>query len=128
LIKYKGLLQELGIEADDFGGRNIIIRALPKELHRADIKGLLIDTASGILEEETSGIRSDTPGEGLLKNIAARLACHKSVRGSEPLNNEELTVMMNELEKCDEPDRCPHGRPTRISFSLDDLMKMFKRK
>jgi DNA mismatch repair protein MutL len=67
-------------------------------------------------------------GESLLKNIAARLACHKSVRGSEQLSHEEMARMMSDLDKTEEPGKCPHGRPTRILLSLDDLMKMFKRK
>ncbi|MBI4847430.1 MAG: DNA mismatch repair endonuclease MutL [Nitrospirae bacterium] len=128
IIKHKDFLQELGIDMDDFGGSNVIVRSLPKELNKSDMKGLLIDIAAGIIEEETSGIKGDVSGQSLLKNIAARLACHKSVRGSEPLNNEELTRMMSDLDKADEPDRCPHGRPTRIHLSLDDLKKMFKRK
>lgn len=127
VLHHKDLLNSLGLDIEDFGGNNIIVRSLPKELSKADMKGLLMDVAAGILEEETSGIK-DTTEEALLKNIAARIACHKSVRGSEQLTNEELSKMMYDLEKCDEPGRCPHGRPTRIHFSLDDLRKMFKRK
>jgi len=121
-------MQGFGLDIDDFAGNNVIVRSLPKELHKADIKGLLIDVAAGIVEEETSGIKGDVTGESLMKNIAARLACHKSVRGSEQLTNEELTRMMSDLDKADEPDKCPHGRPTRILLSLDELKKMFKRK
>jgi DNA mismatch repair protein MutL len=127
VLHHKDLLNSLGLDIEDFGGNNVIVRSLPRELSKADMKGLLMDVATGILEEETSGIK-DTTEELLLKNIAARLACHKSVRGSEQLTNEELSRMMSDLEKCDEPGRCPHGRPTRISFTLDDLRKMFKRK
>lgn len=127
VLHHKDFLNNLGLDIEDFGGNNVIIRALPKELSKADMKGLLIDIATGILEEDTSGIK-DTTEESLLKNIAARLACHKSVRGSEQLTNEELSKMMIDLEKCDEPGRCPHGRPTRIHLTLDDLRKMFKRK
>lgn len=127
VLHHKDLLNSLGLDIEDFGGNNVIVRSLPGELSKADMKGLLIDVAAGILEEETSGIK-DTTGEALLKNIAARIACHKSVRGSEQLTNEELSRMMDDLEKCDEPGRCPHGRPTKIHLTLDDLRKMFKRK
>ena len=92
------------------------------------MKALLMDMAAGIIEEDTSGIKGEDTEEILIKNIAARLACHKSVRGSEHLTNAELTQMMADLDKADEPDKCPHGRPTRINVSLDDLKKMFKRK
>ena len=128
IIKNRELIEGFGLDIDDFAGNNVIVRSLPKELNKADIKGLLIDIAAGIVEEETSGIKGDMTGESLLKNIAARLACHKSVRGSEQLTNEELTRMMSDLDKADEPDKCPHGRPTRILLSLDELKKMFKRK
>ncbi|RJQ13801.1 MAG: DNA mismatch repair endonuclease MutL [Nitrospiraceae bacterium] len=127
IIRHKELLHGFGIDLDDFGGNNVIVRSLPKGLPKTDIKGLLMDIAAGIVEEETSGVRDGLAG-GLLENIAARIACHKSVRGSEPLNNEELTGLMSDLDKTGAPGRCPHGRPTRILLSLDDLAKMFKRK
>jgi len=128
IIKNRELIEGFGLDIDDFAGNNVIVRSLPRELHKADIKGLLIDIAAGIVEEESIGIKGDMTGESLLKNIAARLACHKSVRGSEKLTNEELTRMMSDLDKTDVPDKCPHGRPTRILLSFDELKKMFKRK
>jgi DNA mismatch repair protein MutL len=128
IIKHKDTLQSLGLDIEDFGANNVIVRSLPKELSKADMKGLLLDIAAGILEEKTSDIKGELTEETLLKNIAARLACHKSVRGREQLNKEQMSKMMADLDKADEPDRCPHGRPTRIFLSLNDLNKMFKRK
>ena len=94
---------------------------------KADMKALLLDMAAGIIEEETSGIKNVTE-ELLVRNIAARLACHKSVRGSEHLTNAELTQMMADLDKVDEPDKCPHGRPTRITLSPEELERLFGRR
>lgn len=128
IIKNKDFLQGFGMDIDDFGSNNVIIRALPKELGKADMKGLIMDISAGILEEKTSGIKSDRTDKTFLKSIAARLACHKSVRGSEPLNNSELSQMMADLDQTEEPDKCPHGRPTRLNISINDLYKMFKRK
>ncbi len=128
IIKHKELINRLGIDIEDFGANNVLVRAMPKALKKADMKGLLLDISAGIVEEETSGIRSALNEQALLKNIAARLACHNSVRGSEHLNNAELSKMISDLDKTDEPGKCPHGRPTRILLSLDDLKKMFKRK
>jgi DNA mismatch repair protein MutL len=128
IIKYKDFLKGLGLEVEDFGKNNIIIHSMPRELHRADLKGLLSDVASAILERNTDGIVEKSAEENLLMEISARLACHRSVRGRDPLNDEELGKLMADLNKCDEPDKCPHGRPTRIHLSLDQLNKMFKRK
>ncbi len=128
ILEHAGLLKDLGLEIDDFGGNSVVIRSLPKELHKADMKGLLIDVAAAMLDKDTSGIEQEAEAERLRKEIAARLACHKSVRGRDPLSNEELNQLISDLEHCDTPDRCPHGRPTRMLISLDDLKKMFKRK
>jgi len=128
IMNYKNILHDFGFDIEEFGMNNVIVRALPKELQRADIKGLLMDIVSGIIEEETIGIKDETGKQNLLRNIASRLACHKSVRGREPLNNEEMSQLISDLERTEVPDKCPHGRPTRIFFSMDDLRKMFKRK
>ncbi len=80
------------------------------------------------MEQERIGIKDDAGKQGLIQSIAAGLACHKSVRGKEQMTEEELSRLVSDLEKADEPDRCPHGRPTRIVLSIDDLNRMFKRK
>jgi DNA mismatch repair protein MutL len=115
------MLRDFGIEADDFGHESIIVRSLPDVLKEADIRGILSDIASCIIE----GI---APDKSFKEALAARIACHSSVRGKSILNQEELTKLIDDLELTEHPDQCPHGRPTRIFLSLDDLKKMFKRK
>jgi DNA mismatch repair protein MutL len=115
------ILRDFGIEADDFGHESVIVRSLPDVLKEADIRGILSDIASCIIE----GI---APDKSFKEAIAARIACHGSVRGKKILSQEEISNLIADLEQADHPDQCPHGRPTRIFFSLDDLKKMFKRK
>jgi DNA mismatch repair protein MutL len=114
-------LRDFGIEIDDFGYDTIIVRSLPDALEEADMRGILSDVASSLLE----GV---APGKSLKEALAARIACHSSVRGKEILTQEEVAQLLADLEQTEHPDQCPHGRPTRIFFSLDDLKKIFKRK
>jgi len=99
----------------------VIVRAVPEELDDADLPGMLSDIASGFIEPNTSF-------QSLKDNIAARIACHSSIRGKKILSQEELSGLLVDLEKTEYPDQCPHGRPTRIFYSLHDLSKLFKRK
>ena len=115
------LLKDFGIEADDFGHDTVIVRSLPDSLEEADLRGILSDAASCMIE----GI---PPEKSLKEALAARIACHSSVRGRQMLNQEAISSLISDLEKTEHPDQCPHGRPTRLFFSLDDLKKMFKRK
>ncbi len=127
VMNYKNLFHDFGLHIEEFGANSVIIRALPREINKAEIKELLLDVASTIFEENVP-VEDASKKEELLKNIAAKLACHKAVRGREQLNNEELSQLIADLEKTETPGKCPHGRPTRIFFSLDDLKRMFKRK
>ena len=121
ILENAQILKDFGIEAEDFGHETVIIRSLPDILTKADINGILSDVASCMLE----GV---SPDRSFKEALAAKIACHSSVRGREILNQEEVSSLIADLEQTEHPDQCPHGRPTRIFFSLDDLKKMFKRK
>jgi DNA mismatch repair protein MutL len=121
ILENKGLLSEFGIEVDDFGHDTVIVRSLPDALQGADLRGIIADVASGIIE----GVN---PDRSLKESLAARIACHGSVRGKAILNREEFARLLSDLDASEHPDQCPHGRPTRIFYSLDDLKKIFKRK
>jgi DNA mismatch repair protein MutL len=121
LIGNADMLRDFGIEADDFGHETVLVRSLPHALDEADLRGILSDIAACIIE----GV---APDKSLKEALAARIACHNSVRGKEILNQQQLSALLSDLEQTDHPDQCPHGRPTRIFLSLDDLKKMFKRK
>ncbi|MBI5187680.1 MAG: DNA mismatch repair endonuclease MutL [Nitrospirae bacterium] len=121
ILENVSILRDFGIDVDDFGYDTVIVRSLPDALKEADIRGILSDIAACIIE----GV---APDKSLKEALAAKIACHKSVRGREILNQEELSSLIADLEKVEHPDQCPHGRPTRIFLSLNDLKKMFKRK
>ncbi|MDA8169109.1 MAG: DNA mismatch repair endonuclease MutL [Nitrospiraceae bacterium] len=126
LVENRALLDEFGIQVEDFGQGSIILRAVPEEIFRrelsdAEYAGVLMDAAAGIIEKKGAA------GE-LKRETAARIACHSSVRGGERLSPEELQRLLEELEACEDPDHCPHGRPARIVFGLDGLKRIFKRK
>jgi DNA mismatch repair protein MutL len=120
ILNHTDILNEFGIEAEDFG-HTIIIRSLPDVLQDADMQGIFSDISQYIAE----GI---PPDKQIREFLAAKIACHSSVRGKEILTQEELSALITDLENTEHPDQCPHGRPTRIFFTRDDLKKMFKRK
>lgn len=121
ILENSAMLTDFGVEVEDFGHDTVIVRSLPDVLMDADMRGILCDLASCMIE----GI---SPDKSFREALAARIACHSSVRGKEILNQEELSALITELEQTENPDQCPHGRPTRIFFSLEDLKKIFKRK
>ncbi|MBF0456692.1 MAG: DNA mismatch repair endonuclease MutL [Nitrospirae bacterium] len=116
------MLNDMGIEIEDFGKDTFIIRALPAELLGADMEAILSDIASGLVDATVA-----SPLAVIKDLIAKRIACHSSVRGKAVLSDRELSRLIEDLKAADDPDHCPHGRPTQIYFSLDNLRKQFKR-
>jgi DNA mismatch repair protein MutL len=127
IIENLQMLNDFGIEAEDFGHGTIIVRSLPEMLRDADIKSLLGDTAACLAEEGAGAERAERPLNAMQKSVAARLACHSSIRGREVPDRVRISELLKSLAACDEPDRCPHGRPTRIRISSAELKKMFKK-
>ena len=63
------------------------------------------------------------------EHIAKTLACKSyTVKAHERLRQEEMEHIVQRLEKSKQPFTCPHGRPTLIKLTLDDLERQFKRK
>ncbi len=121
LIQNRELLKTLGVEIDEFGKNTVLVRSAPAEIDDVDIPSVLQDMAAGFFDEHTTA-------KPLRHNLAARIACHSSVRGGKILSADAVSRLLEDLDKTEYPDQCPHGRPTRIFYSLSDLDKLFRRK
>ncbi|MEW6740613.1 MAG: DNA mismatch repair endonuclease MutL [Nitrospirota bacterium] len=127
------LLNDLGLEVEDFGHATLIIRGLPEFLRDADLNALMSDMAASLINEG-QGLRVKGQGNDMLepidsvgKVLAAKLACHKSIRGKEVPDGIRIAQLLKDLDEAENPHTCPHGRPTRIFISHDELKKMFKK-
>lgn len=127
IIENLALLRDFGIEANDFGNGAIMIRSLPYFLKGADIKALLSDIAAALLNREAVREPSDSPVEAVKKSVAAKIACHSSIRGREIPDGIRLAELIDQLSQTENPECCPHGRPTNIFISIAELKKMFKK-
>lgn len=127
------VLNDIGLEAEDFGHATLIIRSLPEFLKDADLNALMSDMAAALINEG-QGLRVKGQGNDMLepidsvrKVLAAKLACHKSIRGREVPDGVRIAQLLKDLDETENPHTCPHGRPTRIFISMDELRKMFKK-
>ncbi len=110
------------VNIEVFGENTLLVRAVPDFLFDADIKAVLSDIARIIIEE-----KKGNPFEKLRDSVIKTMACHSSVRGRKRLSKDELVELIKELEKTEDPEHCPHGRPTRLRFNIEELRKLFKR-
>lgn len=59
--------------------------------------------------------------------LAKDISCKGSIKANQTINQQEFEYLIQTLQTCQEPYHCPHGRPTIISITYDDIEKMFKR-
>jgi DNA mismatch repair protein MutL len=115
-------LIDLGLEVSPFGGDTFVVKAVPLLLKQKAIKPLVIE-----MVEKTAEIDFSSGLDAALERCLEVMACHGAVRANEKLSDKEIRELLDQLDACDRPSNCPHGRPTWIRFDFKDLEKMFKR-
>jgi DNA mismatch repair protein MutL len=121
------LLNELGLELEDFGHGTLIIRSLPEFLRDADLNALMSNLAASLINPVRIGNENLEIVDSVKKALAAKLACHSSIRGKEVPDGMRIAQLLKDLDETENPHTCPHGRPTKIFISMDELRKMFKK-
>ena len=115
------LLERLGFELEDFGGNEVRLTALP-----ANLLGLSgEDVFSELVTYITSGIDGVT--EDIFVRKLATMGCKAAIKGNQKITFPEVQALLKELLKLDNPYTCPHGRPTIIRMTKEELDKKFKR-
>jgi len=115
------LFNELGIDIEKFGLSSFIVTRIPNYFSKGDEKEILNTIFQFILTN-----RKPTNAE-LFKDLAATLACKRSIKANHFINNYEIEKLLENLERCDNPYTCPHGRPVIIHITKYELEQMFKR-
>jgi DNA mismatch repair protein MutL len=63
----------------------------------------------------------------VLERMLHTCACKAAVKAGDPLTPAEVTALLDQRHQFRDTHHCPHGRPTELVFTRDDLDKQFKR-
>jgi DNA mismatch repair protein MutL len=115
-------LNRFGFDVEEFGPNTFQVRAMPTLFAGNDPSSALRALIEDFEEDET-------PLENELESrLAARVCKRMAVKAGKVLSNDEQRVLLTDLEACDSPRTCPHGRPTMIHLSVDMLERQFGRR
>lgn len=118
----KEQLARLGLEIDQYGDEQVIVRGVPAILHKADFDALIPE----LLNDLDPGDQA----QSLLQKrdqILAGMACHGAVRAHRILSLSEMNALLRQMEQTEFASQCNHGRPTWRAFPLAQLDKLFAR-
>jgi DNA mismatch repair protein MutL len=116
------MLQRLGFEVEVFGSNTYLVRAIPDLLSGSDPAAALRVLVEDFEEDETP-LRDEVEAR-----IIARVCKRAAVRAGHTLSPQEQKTLLADLENCQSPRTCPHGRPTMIHLSVDLLERQFGRR
>lgn len=116
------ILARLGFDMEVFGERAVRLRAVPALLARGNPEGALRAVLDDF-EMDAAPLES-TKEEKLVSRICKRYA----IKAGQVLSLQEQEQLLRDLENCQSPRTCPHGRPTMIHLSVDSLERQFGRR
>ena len=115
-------LDSMGFEIEPFGGQSFVVRAVPAMLMDRQIGPIIEEIA-----EKAAEIGAASDPDTAVDDARKIVACHGAVRAHQALSETEMTALLADLDRCEDPAHCPHGRPTWIEWAETELEKRFKR-
>jgi DNA mismatch repair protein MutL len=115
-------LAAAGFAVEPFGDRSILLRAVPAVLATGGRSGreALIGLLDGVAEGRQSGWWAE--------RMLATIACHSAIRAGRTMAIDESKALIRQLESCEQPRTCPHGRPTMVHLDAGQLEREFGRR
>lgn len=121
VMENSDIIARYGFEMEDFGDNDVKLSALPSNLIGLDGKDIFLELASYLVND----IKNIT--EDIFVRKLATMGCKAAVKGNQRISEEEARYLIEKLMTLDNPYTCPHGRPTMIKISKDELDSKFKR-
>ncbi len=116
------VLTKLGLEVESLGGETLLLSAYPAMLANLSPAEVLRGTVEKLLSGDGSAERRD-----LLDELLHMIACKAAVKYGDRLTPDEVQALLARRELAQDHHHCPHGRPTALVFTRDQLDRQFKR-
>lgn len=115
------LLKSMGFQLREFGHHSYLLETMPTLLQHLEPKEALLSAIEPDAEEDL--ISSEKSNK-----VISRICKKAAIKAGQVLSFEEQEKLVRDLENCQSPRTCPHGRPTMIHISVDLLERQFGRR
>lgn len=116
------LFEQAGFALEEFGENTIKINGVPVICYEMDTKALFMDILDGI------DITTRTNKQDIEEKFIATVACKAAVKANMKLDEREIRGLLDQMLLLDNPFTCPHGRPTAIRITKNEIEKKFGRR
>ncbi|MBL4810163.1 MAG: hypothetical protein JKY43_08945, partial [Phycisphaerales bacterium] len=119
------LLSRIGISAAPMGPRSVGVSSVPTFLLSRNVDpGAFLDDLFERIERE-----GFVPSkEEALHEILDMMSCKAAIKAGDTLTDTELNEIIALRSTTDRAASCPHGRPTTVRLTIEELEKLFDRR
>lgn len=121
LLAHQELLQNSGVEVEDYGGFTVVVRAVPADVPVDDVGDMVLELANHLLNGGRDALREKT--EWVLHSIA----CRAAIKAGDRTTTDEMLALAQKIMDGSVPPFCPHGRPCVLKLTRKELEKQFGR-
>lgn len=114
--------ERLGLKIEHFGGQTYLVQTVPADLPHMNVAGVIAD-----LLDDFEALGKVEQVEVLRDRIITRMACRAAVKAGAQLHIDEMRALIRDIANARLGFTCPHGRPTMVLMTRDQLDKQFKR-
>ena len=121
VLEHRELLARLGLAVEGFGGGTVLVSSYP-----AMLGGGPEEILRSIVDLLTSGGRLPDRRD-LLDELLHMMSCKAAIKAGDPLAPDEIVALLAQRHLAQDSHHCPHGRPTELVFTREELDRQFKR-
>ncbi len=114
IVSSLDVLSQMGFSIEEYGANSFRISSMPQAF-------------GSFSKDLLSQIASELKVTGDVEERIAKKACRKAIKAGDLLTDPQMEALIRDLDTCEKPFACPHGRPTMISLPLAELEGKFKR-
>jgi DNA mismatch repair protein MutL len=122
VAEHGDLLARLGLRIDPFGGDTVLITSYPAMLGKLKP----VEVLRAVVDQLVSGGRAPERRD-LLDELLHTIACKAAIKAGDRLSSEEVAALVELRHLAQDTHHCPHGRPTALVFTREELDRQFMR-
>jgi DNA mismatch repair protein MutL len=121
-LESRDVLAKLGVAVEPFGGSTVLVSSYPAMLANISPAQVLRDVIELLMAGGKQPERRD-----LLDELLHMISCKAAIKAGDRLSAEEIHALLEQRHLAQDQHHCPHGRPTALVFTREELDKQFKR-